>query len=306
MVEIIATAESIDQAQALIEAGVDTLYVGEDQYGLRLPASFSESEIKEITELAHKNGKRVCVAVNALMHNDRIEKIAPYLHFLQSIAVDSITVGDPGVIHILKKEQLQLPFVYDAQTMVTSAKQINFWVKRGAEGAVLSRELTWEELQAIRPQVSVPMEVLVYGATCIHQSKRPLVKNYFNFTDQEHSSSKEKNLYLSEYRNDEEHYSIYEDINGTHIFATYDVNLIQHLDQLFNVGLTQWKLDGIFTKGERFIAIASLFVQAKEALENGNWSPQLMKHLNEQLLVHHPKERRLDEGFFLKKPSDVQ
>lgn len=306
MIEIITTAESIAQAQSLLDAGVDTLYIGEDQFGLRLPASFSKEEVKEITALAHERGKRVSVAVNALMHNDRIEKVASYLHFLQSIAVDSIVVGDPGVVHTLKKENLDLSFVYDAQTMVTSAKQINFWVKRGAKGAVLSRELTWEELQGIRPQVSVPIEILVYGATCIHQSKRPLVENYFNFTEQEQTTTKDQNLYLAEYRKSDEHYSVYEDINGTHIFAMYDVNLMSHLDQLVDAKLTQWKLDGIFTKGEQFVAIAKLFAQAKEAFENGKWTAELMGQLNEQLLTYHPKERRLDEGFFAKKPSDVQ
>lgn len=37
---ITATAESIEQVKALLAAGVDRIYVGEANYGLRLPIIF--------------------------------------------------------------------------------------------------------------------------------------------------------------------------------------------------------------------------------------------------------------------------
>uniref|UniRef100_UPI00406C91A5 peptidase U32 family protein n=1 Tax=Sporosarcina sp. FSL K6-2383 TaxID=2921556 RepID=UPI00406C91A5 len=301
--ELIATAESVEQGKSLIRIGVDTLYVGEDEFGLRLPGSFSREELKELTYFAHQHHKRIVVAVNALMHNDRIEKIVPYLTFLQSIGVDAITVGDPGVIHLMKKHAIELPFIYDAQTMVTSARQVDFWAKRGAIGAVLARELPFAELQAIRQQVTVPVEVLVYGATCIQQSKRPLVENYFNFTNQDHVKQP---LFISEPKKEETHYSIYEDCNGTHIFATDDVNLLPQLDKLVAAGLTQWKLDGIFTKGQSFVDIASLFIEARQSFIEQRWTVDIQEQLNSRLLALHPAERSVDEGFFLKDPSDVK
>lgn len=306
MIEIVATAESVEQASLLFDAGVDMVYVGEDLFGLRMPASLPKEAIEEITKIAHAKNKRVIVAVNAIMHNDRIEKVLPYLQFLEKIGVDAITVGDAGVVHLLRKHDLKLPFIYDAQTMVTSANQINFWVKRGAVGAVVARELTYVELKAIQQKVPVPIEVQVYGATCIYQSKRPLVTNYFNFTEQKHSVSKDDNLFLSEYKNQDEHYSIFEDINGTHIFASTDLNLMPHLDMLYDANIKRWKLDGIFVKGEPFVRIAHLFVQAKQALLDGRWSQEVWEPLNEQLLTYHPKKRPLGTGFFLKDPSDIK
>ncbi|MFD1039844.1 peptidase U32 family protein [Virgibacillus byunsanensis] len=302
--ELIATAESVNQAKALIHAGIDTLYIGNDEFGLRLPSSFSQEEIKEITIYAHLHHKKVTVAVNGLMHNDRIEKVVPYLNFLQRTGIDSITVGDPGVIHLLQSNHIDLAYVYDAQTLVTSAKHINFWAKRGAKGAVLARELTFVELKAIQTQVLVPTELLVYGATCIHHSKRPLVENYYNFTEQKDPATKD--LFISEPKKPNTHYSIYEDRNGTHVFNTKDINLLPYAGDLVEAGLTQWKLDGVLTRGDRFVEIASLFVEAKQAFVEGSWSEQLMEQLNEQLIVTHPQERSLNEGFFLKDPNDVQ
>lgn len=306
MIEIIATAESIEQAEKLIETGVDTLYIGNDEFGLRLPNSFINDEIKAITEMAHSTNKKVLVAVNGLMHNDHIEAITPYLKFLEEINIDAITVGDPGVIQVLRNEKINLPFVYDAQTMVTSSRQINFWQKRGAVGAVLARELTSIELEQIASQVDIPLEVLVYGATCIHQSLRPLVENYFNFTNENEDISKERGLFLAEPKNEDTHYSVYEDQNGTHIFATDDINLMPQLPKLIDIGLTQWKLDGIFTPGDTFVQVAACFVEAKKAFETNVWTDELHEQLNKKIVSLHPEERTLSEGFFLKDPEEVK
>lgn len=306
MIEIIATAESTSQAKELIEAGIDSLYIGEEKFGLRLPNSFSNEEMKELTEFAHEHGKKVIVAVNGLMHNDQIEEVVPYLRFLEDIKVDGITVGDPGVIHLIRKNDMNLSYIYDGHTLVTSAKQINFWAKRGATGVVLARELTKPELEEIAEQISVPAEVLVYGATCIHHSKRPLVTNYFNFVGSKEATDKDRGLYISEPRNQDTHYSIYEDLHGTHIFADNDINLMMELNHLADMGMKTWKLDGIFTKGENFVSIAKLFVEAKKRIEAGECTEELLRDLNEKLVALHPAERGLDEGFYVKDPDEVQ
>ena len=41
---ITATAESIEQVKELLEVGIDRIYVGEKEYGLRLPHAFSYEE----------------------------------------------------------------------------------------------------------------------------------------------------------------------------------------------------------------------------------------------------------------------
>lgn len=44
MIELITTVASVDQAKKLLAAGVDTIYFGEETFGLRLPYSFSRKE----------------------------------------------------------------------------------------------------------------------------------------------------------------------------------------------------------------------------------------------------------------------
>ena len=242
MIELIATAESVEQAVELLATGVDTLYIGEETFGLRLPVSFTRDEQREIVKRAHE--------------------------------------------------------IYDGETLVTSSRQINFWSKRGAIGAVLAREVPFEEMVAMEENLAVPAEILVYGATCIHQSKRPLIQNYYNYTKNDKGVTKDEGLFISEPKKPETHYSIYEDSHGTHIFANNDVNLMNELTNLYDHHYRTWKLDGLYTPGENFVAIARLFAEAKAALEAGTWSEDQAAHATAEIEKLHPTGRGLDNGFF--------
>lgn len=300
---IIATAESVLQAELLLGAGVDTLYVGGSRFGLRMPQSLTLADISEITNKAHEAGKKVLVAVNALMHNEHLKDLPAYLREIANMKVDAITVGDPGVVFMLHEMKLDLPFIYDAQTFVTSAEQVDFWVKQGAVGAVMARELTLIELEAITAKMAVPIEVQVYGPTCIHQSKRKLVTNYQNIVEIKDDTSKDRGLYLREPNDADSQLPIYEDENGTHIFSTEDLSLMPYLERVYNAGLRTWKLDGVLLPGEDFVAIVALFVKAKEALEAGDFVAETFVN---RLAKLQPETRMLGTGFFLKQPDEVK
>lgn len=306
MIEIITTVESMAQAEALLPM-VDTIYFGEETFALRLPHSFTREEQRHLVELAHQAGKQAMVAVNGLMHPEQMKQIPEYLGFLKEIGVDKITVGEPGTIFIMKKNHaLQIPYVYAGETLVTSARQINFWAKKGAVGAILAREVPYEEMRVMAPQLTIPTEVLVYGGTCIHHSKRPLLQNYYNFTKQAAGKTREDGLLLSEPKKEETHYAIFEDTHGTHIYANNDLNLMMELKTLVDTGYQTWKLDGVLTPGESFVAIVQLFDQARHLIEEGRWTQALAQELNQQVAMHHPKNRGLDTGFYYIDPTKIK
>ncbi|MDK4212344.1 peptidase U32 family protein [Enterococcus mundtii] len=307
MIEIITTIESIKQAEELLEAGVDTLYFGEERFGLRLPASFTREEQRELVALAHRYGKKVNIAVNGIIHPEKMKKVPEYLQFLKEINVDMITVGDTGIIYTMRKNpELSIPYVFDAETLVTSARQINFWAKKGAISAVLAREVPFDEMKEMENKLQIPVETLVYGATCIHQSKRPLLQNYYNYTQQDEKKDRERGLFLAEPKKEDTHYSIYEDSHGTHIFANNDINLSNELPQLYAHHFRSWKLDGVFTPGEAFVEITKLFVEAKKALLADTWTETLAQEMTNKIIGLHPTNRGLDTGFFYIDPESIK
>lgn len=304
---ITATAESFEQAQQLLELGVDRLYIGEMAFGLRLPKNLSFSEMRKIATIAHEKGKEVTVAVNALMHQAMMDELPTYLDFLEEIGADYITVGDAGVFYICKRDQRPFKTIYDASTMVTSSRQINFWGKTaGASEAVLAREIPSAELFVLGEKLEIPGEVLVYGASIIHHSKRPLLQNYYNFIKTDETISKDRDLFLAEPGDKDSHYSVYEDNHGTHIFANNDLNMMTKLLELHTHGFNHWKLDGVYCPGQNFVNIVEYFVKARDLIEAGEFTQDQAFVFDEAIRKFHPANRGLGTGFYDYEPDRVK
>lgn len=298
-ITITATAESIEQVKELLVAGIDRIYVGEENHALRIPTNFSYDELREIAELVHGAGKELTVAANALMHQDMMDHIKPFMELMREIKVDYLVVGDAGLFYINKRDGFNFKLIYDTSVFVTSSRQINFWKDHGAVEAVLAREIPSEELFDISKNLEIPAEVLVYGASVIHHSKRTLLRNYYNFIKADETDlSRQRGLFLAEPADPESHYSIFEDKHGTHIFINNDIDMMTKLAELYSHGYCNWKLDGIFCPGQNFVEIAKLFVKAKELLEQGTFTYDQAFLLDEQVCKLHPAERGLDTGFY--------
>lgn len=307
MTELVATVSSQKQLAALLQTNVDRLYLGEDEFGLRLPHSFQQGELPTMVEKIHTAGRKVTLAVNAIFHNDRIKKVGPYLKFLAKIGVDEVAIGDPGAIYLLQKAELDLPYLYDAADLVTSSRQVNFWGKHGAQAVVLAHELPYQELTALAPRIEIPVELTVYGAIAIHQSGRTLLKNYGNFV-QEHlqKTDRARGLFIAPPHQPDAHYSIYEDRNGTHIFADQDLNLMKELPKLAALGLKRWKLDGLYADETTFAQTVALFDQARVLIDQDRATDENLAALSAQVADLQVPGRSLSEGFFNLDPNEVK
>lgn len=305
MIEIITTISSISQAKQLLDIGVDILYIGSKEYGLRFPAVFSKHEIKDLTLSAHAKGSKVRIGVNSIMHTSDIKEIEAYLMFLSDIGVDEISVGDTGVINLVEEHDYIFSYIYAGETLVTSSRQLNFYGKHGASGAIIAREVTFEELAEMSQKVLIAPEILVFGASCIHHSLRPLLTNYFDFVEKEEEVAADRGWFISDPENQASHYSIFEDNHGTHIYATNDISLMMELGELYQTGFKHWLMDGIFLEDEVYLEVVKRFVEAKQIILNGQWTVGTATALQNRVKSVHPSNRGLDTGFYYLSPSEI-
>ena len=82
--------------------------------------------------------------------------------------------------------------------------------------------------------------------------------------------------------------------------------MMSKLGELYAHGLTHWKLDGIYCPGDNFVAIAKLFIQAKQLLEAGQFTQEEAEKLDQEVHLHHPAGRGLDTGFYDFDPKTVK
>jgi len=245
--ELLVTPKSVVHLEQLIDAGADAFLVGEQQFGLRLAGEFTIEDIEISVSLAHVAQKKVYVAMNALYHNDRVDLLRPYMEKLAAIGVDGITFGDPAVVMIKREAGLDIPLHWNTEMTATNWFTANYWGKRGANRAVLARELSMDEIIEIKVNAEVAVEVQVHGMTCMFQSKRSLLGNYFLYQDKAmevENRSNNKNMFLHDKERNNT-YPIYEDANGTHIFSPNDMCIIDELSDMLEAGIDSFKIDGV-------------------------------------------------------------
>lgn len=302
--ELLVTPQSVAHVEALLAAGADAFVIGEQKFGLRLAGDFTVDEVREATKIIHAAGKKVYVAVNVLFHNDRLEALDVYLQQMQDIGVDALLFGDPAVVVAVRELGITTPLHWSPETIATNWFQCNYWGERGATRAVLARELSMEEVLETKEHANVAIEVQVHGMTCMFQSKRSLLGNYFLYRDEvmEVENRKDnRNMFLHD-KERKNKYPIYEDMNGTHIFSPNDMCIIDELTELFEAGIDALKFDAVLQEFAYTVRVTNLYRQAIDAYfdEGVDAYEEIKDDLLAQIEEIQPALRPLDTGFIFK------
>lgn len=301
--ELLVTPTSISHLEDLIVAGADAFLVGEQFFGLRLPGEFTLKDIARARILTSKQNKKLYVAMNALFHNDKLEALAPYMKKLQETGVDGIIFGDPAVLIARREAEVTIPLHWNTEQTATNYFTANYWGKRGSTRAVLARELSLDEVVEVKENAEVQIEVQVHGMTCIFQSKRSLLGNYFLFQEKAmevENRSINSHMFLHDKERSNK-YPIYEDSNGTHIFSPNDMCMIDELDELLDAEIDSLKIDGILQDPFYVTAVTGYYRQAIDAYYESKVAYKACKKdLLNKIEEIQPALRPLDTGFFFK------
>ncbi|MGW9984946.1 peptidase U32 family protein [Staphylococcus cohnii] len=303
MTELLVTPKSVKHIETLIEKGADAFVIGEQKFGLRLAGEFNREALIEAVELIHKHGKKAYMAVNGIFHNYHLNALKSYIDFLHEVKVDRIIFGDPAVVMYVNEQENPIPLNWDAEALVTNYFQCNYWGEKGAQRAQLARELSLDEILNIKKHADVEIEVQVHGMTCMFQSKRMLLGNYFTFQERQmkiHRNKVANELLLYDEERDNK-YPVFEDYNGTHIMSPNDICLIEELEQLLAANIDAFKIDGIL-QTEEYINVCT--EQYREAIDLFNEDPEAYDDekfmLVDPIEAIQPEHLPFDEGFLYK------
>lgn len=301
--ELLVTPTAVEDILPLIEAGADAFVVGEQRYGLRLAGEFSREDVKKAIELAHQHDKKVYVAMNAIFHNDLVEELDDYIAFVRDAKADAIIFGDPAVLMAAKEVAPEMKLHWNTETTATNWFTCNYWGEKGAKRAVLAREINMDAIVEMKEHAKVELEVQVHGMTCMFQSRRTLIGNYFEYQGKVmnvENRQQNKNMFLhDEERNNK--YPIFEDFNGTHIMSPNDICIIDELQEMIEAGIDSFKIDGILKNQQYLVAVTKLYRKAIDTcVEDEDKYDEIKSELLDEIEAIQPENRPLDTGFFFK------
>lgn len=305
-VELLAPAGNLEKLKVAALYGADAVYCGGFSYGLRAGAdNFSYQELKEGTEFLHSKDKQIYVTVNMIPHNEDLTGLGKYLHQLEEIGVDALIISDPGVLNIIKEENINIPLHLSTQANAVNYASVNFWHDLGMDRIILARELSQEEIKEIRQKTEISLEMFVHGAMCISYSGRCLLSNYFVNRDANRGQCAHScrwKYYLMEEERPGEYYPVFEDKNGTHIMNSKDLCLIKQIPAVIETGIDSLKIEGRM-KGMHYVAnVVSTYKKAIEAYYQDPANYEFKEEWLEDLRkVSH---RGYTTGFFLHPPAE--
>ena len=168
-IELLAPARNADVAFAAITHGADAVYMGASRFGARAQAGNSVDDVARVCDFAHMFRARVYATVNTIIYDHELRQVEQLIHDLYRAGVDAIIVQDMGIL------RLDLPLVAlhaSTQCDLRTPEKARFLEQVGFSQLVMARELTLDEISAIRQAVSVPLEGFVHGALCVCYSGR--------------------------------------------------------------------------------------------------------------------------------------
>ncbi len=257
-IELLAPAGNFSKLKTALNFGADAVYVGGKTFSLRaFSDNFSEDELKEAVEYTHGLDKKIYVTVNAFMKNGDIEKLADYFKFLYSIGVDAVIVTDPGAIYLAKSVAPDLELHLSTQANTLNKLSCKFWKELGVKRIVLARELSLAEIKDISVHnETLELEAFIHGAMCISYSGRCLLSNYLTGRDSNRGECVQAcrwNYGIKDLSKEGDYFPIEEDERGTYILNSKDLNLIEYIGDMIDVGVCSFKIEGRM-KGEYYLA----------------------------------------------------
>lgn len=261
-IELLSPCGDFERLKLALKFGADAVYLAGEMFGMRTnPSNFDADELKKAVELVHSLGKKVYLTCNTLPRNDEIEKLPDFLKYAEQIGIDAFIIADIGVMAMAKKYAASVGIHMSTQVGIVNYQTANTLYEMGASRIVTARELSLDEIKVIRDKTpsDLEIEVFVHGAMCMSFSGRCILSDYMTHRDANRGDCAQPcrwKYHLVEETRPGQYFPINEEKNGTYIFNSRDLCMIEHIPELVNAGVDSFKIEGR-AKSEYYTAIVT-------------------------------------------------
>ena len=152
----------MDIGIAAIDCGADAVYIAGPAFGARQAAGNSMEDIRRLTEYAHRFGARIFLTLNTILFDNELAEAERLLAEAKDAGVDAIIAQDLAVW-----ELTDLPVHASTQCAIRTPEKARLYEGIGASRLVLEREMSLDQIRAIRSSVDCELEFFVHGALCV-------------------------------------------------------------------------------------------------------------------------------------------
>ena len=182
-------------------------------------------------------GAKIYATVNTLIYDDELMEVERLVHDLYRISVDALIVQDLGLL------RLDLPPIAlhaSTQCDLRTPEKAQFLEALGFSQLVMARELTLDEIAAIRRVTTVPLEAFVHGALCVSYSGRCAISQVLKGR----SANRGECAQLCRLPYDLVDGKGRVIVEGKHLLSLRDMARHDRLEQMMAAGVSSFKIEG--------------------------------------------------------------
>ena len=252
--ELLAPARTADIGVAAIDCGADAVYIAGPAFGARQAAGNPVSDIRRLCDYAHRFGVRIYVTFNTLVYEEEIPQARRLLQELQDAGVDALAVTR------LAPEGMILHA--STQCAIRTPEKARFTESLGYGRLVLERELSLEQIRAIRAAVDAELECFVHGALCVCYSGQCYLSEHLAGRSANRGACVQacRSLY------DLEDASGRVLVRNKALLSLKDFNLIHRLEDLAEAGADSFKIEGRLKSASYVQNVVRAYSDALDAL----------------------------------------
>ncbi len=299
MCELLAPVRDETSFSAVLNAGADSIYVGLGTLNMRVNSKgIAPKILNDIVQQAHHNNVKVYVALNAIVYDDELELVDELLDQVKSAGADAVICWDFAVIN--KAREKNIPIHISTQANISNIESVKFFESLGARRVVLARELSLEQIKAIKTQTAVEIETFVHGAMCISVSGRCFISQHLF-----DASANRGDCYQPcrrEYTITDKDSNKTLDVGRNYVLSPKDICTIEIMDKLMDAGIDCFKIEGRSRSPEYIKTVTAAYREAIDAIKTGTFNKELIEKLMAELKSVY--NRGFSKGFYLNTPSD--
>lgn len=306
MVELLSPAGNLSSFNSALKNGADSIYVGLVGSNMRYNATnFQVKDLKNLVNISHDHNTKLYLCTNTIMKDKDLEKFKNILPEVNSYEVDALIVSDLGMADLAIENNLEVHI--SVQTNVTNTKTLKILKKLGVSRAILSRELSLNEIREIAKNSPIETEVFVHGAMCMGISGRCFL-SYGLYGESANCGRclqpcrKEWKL-IRENKEEIILEKSYDETYKTNFLSAKDLTMIEHIPELMKSGVEGFKIEGR-GRSPDYVAVATrVFREAIEQYKTSQEKSERYK-FNQKWLSDLKKvfHRGFDTGFYFNQP----
>lgn len=248
--EVLSPAGDFDCLRSAVRFGADAVFLAGKQFGMRTAsANFDIDELRQACAFAHNNNVKIHITLNILPRDYELDALPGFIEQAADAGVDAFIIADVGVMQLAKKHAPNVALHVSTQAGVTNALTANTLYNMGASRVVLARELSLEEIAALRAKTPKELEIetFVHGAMCVSFSGRCLISSYMTGRDANRGDCTQPcrwKYHLFEENREGQFFPVEEDDRGTFLYNSRDLCMIEHIPELVRAGISSFKIEG--------------------------------------------------------------